>query len=63
MDKDRSRCKGLLQQEKGFLSCGIEIEGDTLSEELGQRSSNLGELEDKPMVEVGKPEEDLEIMD
>ena len=39
------------------------MEGNTFSEEPGQKSCNLGILEDKVVVEVGKPQEDLDIMD
>ena len=39
------------------------MEGNTFSEEPGQRSCNLGILEDKMAVEVGKPQKDLDIMD
>src|ERR1035438_2076565 len=37
------------------------MEGNTFSEESGQKSCNLGILEDKAAVEVGKTQEDLDI--
>ena len=55
MHKDRSRHEGFLQKEEGFLSESIEIKGNIFSEELGQGSSNFGELEDEMSIEVGEP--------
>jgi len=50
MSQDRSRGKSFLQGKEGFLGRGVKIERSTFSEESGQRSCNLGILEDKAVV-------------
>ena len=52
-----------LEEIEGFLTFSGPYPTDTLAGESGKRHRHVGIVSDKPMVEIGEPEERLNVFD
>jgi len=63
MSKDQSRGKGLLQGVESGATLIGEIPRRSLAGQMGERNNNVGVIMNEVMVEVGKSEERLDVLD
>jgi len=63
MSKDRSGGKGLLQGVESRATLIGEIPRRSLVGQVGERNNNVGVIMNEVMVEVGKSEERLDVLD